>query len=117
MTDKIFAAVWADALSGAYSDRDAFISDWALSSIWGDPEGAQVSQARIDALGAIFDAARMSIVEIRAKSGLSRPAFAEHLCIPYRTVQDWELENRPCPAYLRLLIAEHFGLFRRPESV
>ena len=110
MTDTIFAAAWAEALSGAYADRDAYISDWALSSIWGDAEDAEIPQERIDVLGGIWDAAHLSIKDIRAAAGLSRPAFAEHLLIPYRTVQAWELGDRSCPDYLRLLLAEHFGL-------
>lgn len=116
MTDKIFSAAWAEALSGAYTDRDAYISDLALSSIWGDAGDAEVPAERLAALGSLWDAAHLGIRDIRAASGLSRAAFAEHLCIPYRTVQDWELGNRACPDYLRLLLAEHFGLFRRPEA-
>lgn len=116
MTDKMFAAAWAEAISGAYADRDAYVSDLALSSIWGDAEDAEVRADRLDTIGSIWDAAHMSIKGIRTASGLSRTAFAEHLCIPYRTVQDWELGTRTCPDYLRLLIAEHFGIFRRPEA-
>lgn len=116
MTDKMFAAAWTEALSGAYADRDSYVSDLALSSIWGDAEDAEVPADRLDTLGSIWDAAHMSIKDIRTVSGLSRTAFAERLCIPYRTVQDWELGTRACPGYLRLLIAEHFGVFRRPEA-
>ena len=116
MTDKMFAAAWAEALSGAYTDRDSYVSDLALSSIWGDAEGAEVPADRLDTIGSIWDAAHMSIKDIRTASGLSRTAFAEHLCIPYRTVQDWELGAGACPGYLRLLIAEHFGVFHRPEA-
>ena len=108
MTDRLFSAIFSDAL--AASDRDAFVSDWALSSAWGDAEDAEIPQDRIEVLGSIWDAAHLSIKDIRAAAGLSRPAFAEHLLIPYRTVQDWELGNRTCPDYLRLLLAEHFGL-------
>lgn len=116
MTDKVFAAAWAEAISGAYADRDAYVSDLALSSIWGDGEDTEIPADRLDTLGRIWDAAHMSIKDIRTASGLSRTAFAEHLCIPYRTVQDWELGARACPGYLRLLIAEHFGIFHRPEA-
>lgn len=114
MTDKLFQLLFSDALA-AY-DRDAFVSDWALSSAWGDAEGAKLPADRIEVLGSIWDAAHLSIKDIRTASGLSRPAFAEHLLIPYRTVQDWELGARACPGYLRLLIAEHFGIFHRPEA-
>lgn len=116
MNNKIFSAAWTEALSGAYADRDSYVSDLALSSIWGDAEDAEVQADRLDTIGSIWDAAHMSIKDIRTASGLSRTAFAEHLCIPYRTVQDWELGARACPGYLRLLIAEHFGLFRRPGA-
>lgn len=32
MTDKIFNSLWADALATA--DRDAYVSDGALSIVW-----------------------------------------------------------------------------------
>lgn len=108
MTDHLFATIFTDAI--ATSNREGFVSDWARSSAWGDAEGAEIPAPRIKALGNIWDAAHRSIADIRRASGLSRPAFAERLLIPYRTVQDWELGNRTCPDYLRLLIAEHFGL-------
>ena len=113
MMDQIFSVLMSEAFSS--SDREAYISDWALSSIWEDAEGAEVPQARVDALGSIWDAAHLSIKGIRAASGLSQDAFARHLCIPKRTVEDWERGARACPGYLRLLIAEHFGVFRRYE--
>lgn len=113
MMDQIFSVLMSEAFGS--SDREAYISGWALSSIWGDAEGAEVPQARIDALGSIWDAAHLSIKDIRAASGLSQAAFARHLCIPKRTVEDWERGARACPGYLRLLIAEHFGIFRRYE--
>ncbi len=38
--------------------------------------------------------------EIREASGMARKAFAEYFGIPYRTIQNWELGERDCPAYL-----------------
>ena len=46
----------------------------------------------------------MTLKELRHRSGMSRPQFCEYFSIPYRTVQDWELENRTCPEYLLLLM-------------
>ena len=46
----------------------------------------------------------MTIKELRERAGMTRPAFAEYFGIPYRTIQDWELENRECPAYLLELV-------------
>lgn len=36
----------------------------------------------------------------RELSGMTRKEFCDYFGIPYRTVQDWELGNRNCPAYL-----------------
>ena len=42
---------------------------------------------------------------IKEESGLSWRKFAESFRIPYRTVQDWHLGNRPMPEYiLRLMV-------------
>ena len=43
--------------------------------------------------------------QIREKSGMSRPEFAEWLGIPYRTMQEWELGRRSMPDYVLRLIA------------
>ena len=114
MTDKIYATLMAEAF--ASSDRETYISDWALSSIWGGAEDAGIPQARIAALGDIWDVAHLSIKDIRKASGMSQVAFAQHVCIPRRSIEDWERGVRTCPDYLRVLLAEHFGLFHRPED-
>ena len=41
---------------------------------------------------------------IRAESRMSRKEFSERLGIPYRTMQEWELERRTMPKYLLDLI-------------
>ena len=38
--------------------------------------------------------------EIREASGMERKQFCEYFGIPYRTIQNWELGERDCPAYL-----------------
>ena len=47
---------------------------------------------------------KMSFKEVREKSGMNKTEFAKYFEIPYRTVQNWELETRKCPAYLLKLI-------------
>lgn len=42
----------------------------------------------------------MTFKELREQSGMSRQAFSEYFKIPYRTIQNWELEVRTCPEYL-----------------
>lgn len=42
---------------------------------------------------------------IREQSGMNRVDFANWLGIPYRTMQEWELERRLMPEYVLRLIA------------
>ncbi len=42
---------------------------------------------------------------IREQSGMNRVDFANWLGIPYRTMQEWELERRVMPEYVLRLIA------------
>lgn len=53
MTDKTFNFLFFDALNRA--DRDAYVSDWALSSVWGDDPEAEIPAARIETLGQLWD--------------------------------------------------------------
>ena len=46
-----------------------------------------------------------SIKAVREQSGMNRKDFAEWLGIPYRTMQEWELERRAMPEYVLRLIA------------
>nr|DAU55005.1 MAG TPA: putative transcriptional regulator [Caudoviricetes sp.] len=111
MTDFQFNVLWAEALASA--DRDAFISDAALSSIWGDAPDAAIPDDRLQQLGQLWDAAHLTVKEIRAATGLSQAAFAQRFCIPRRTVENWESGTNTCPAYVRLLLAQAVGLHER----
>lgn len=93
-----------------YTDRDAYISDLCLSSIWDDPEGADIPADRMDQLGDIWDACIRSVKDIAAMAGLSQRKLAERLCIPYRTVERWCAEENPCALYVRLMMQESLGL-------
>ena len=56
-----------------------------------------------------------TIKELRTHSTMSRKQFCEYFEIPYRTLQDWELENRKCPDYLLKLMEyklKHDGLLK-----
>lgn len=44
------------------------------------------------------------IIELRESTGMNRKEFCEFFQIPYRTVTEWERDNRHAPKYvLRLL--------------
>lgn len=103
MTDKQFNILWKEAISD--DDRDVYISDWALSSIW---EGENDITEAADVCGIIWDVAHMSVAEIRTHTGLTQAEFATKFCVPLRTVQNWEY--RGCPDYIRLMMARIIGL-------
>lgn len=108
MTDKLFYDLWTDAL--ASSDRDAYVSDWTLSTAWGDSEDADIPTDRIAQIGRIWDAAHTTVRDLVAASGLSQAAFATRYCIPRRTVEDWCRGLRTPPDYVRLSLARDIKL-------
>lgn len=47
---------------------------------------------------------KTKIKELRESTGMNRKEFCKYFRIPYRTVTEWELDNRHAPEYvLRLL--------------
>ena len=46
----------------------------------------------------------MTFKELLQQSGMSRTQFSTYFDIPYRTIQNWELELRKCPEYLLKLM-------------
>lgn len=111
MSDKNFYTLWGEAL--ACSDRDAYVSDWALSSIWGEDPESEIPEDRIAYIGKIWDAAHMSVQDLVDASGLKRTGFAQRFCLPYRTLTNWCRGERECPDYIRLMMAEALGLITR----
>ena len=104
MDDKLFSHLFDEALHS--TDRDAFASDWALSSMWGeDADPASLAEL----CGRVWDLAHLSVADIRAYTGLTQAAFATRYCVPLRTVQNWELRGG-CPAYVRLMVAQLAGM-------
>nr|DAK99151.1 MAG TPA: helix-turn-helix domain protein [Caudoviricetes sp.] len=99
MTDRQRNILVGDAKNN--NDRDSFVSDWALSSIWGDD--ADISKAA-EQCGKIWDAVHKPMGEIRASMGLTQAQMAERLCVPKRTLENWEYKGT-CPVYVRILIA------------
>lgn len=112
MTDYQFYTLYGEALTS--TDRDAYVSDWALSSIWEDGEDADIPATRIEQVGNIWDAAHLTIRQMRDHTGLTQAAFAQRFCIPKRTVENWEGNKSECPAYVRLMLAQLTGLYTRP---
>lgn len=115
MTINQYRACIAEVFS--YAERDFFVSDLALSEIWGDALEDPIPDARLAALGQIWDAAHRTVPEIAKAAGLSNRKLAERFCIPYRTVEDWAADRRDSPLYVRLMMQECLGLLPSPDAL
>lgn len=110
MTDKQFYFCVNETYN--YDDRDTYISDIALSSIWGDDADGDIPNDRIASVGQIWDAVHRSVKQIADDAGISQRKLAERFCIPYKTVEGWT-SNKKCAIYFRLAMQECLGLLRR----
>lgn len=111
MNDKQFSHLFKAALNAP--DCEVFVHEWALSPIWGGSAQDDASANLVNELTSIWKAAHMSIREIRRFSGLTQEQFSERFCIPARSISNWECGERNCPAYLRLLLAQAVGAYKR----
>lgn len=48
----------------------------------------------------------VNIKDLRERYQLTRQQFSDLFCIPVRTVQSWELEERACPFYVFRMMEE-----------
>lgn len=111
MTNKQYSTCVTEAQH--YTDREAYISDLALSSMWEDDKTDEIPAERLDAVSQIWDAAHRSVKQIAADAGMSQRKLAERFCIPYRTIENWGGGKNACPLYIRLMMQEILGLLQR----
>ena len=111
MTDKQFCACVMEVDN--YQDRDAYVSDMALSSIWDDAPSDEIPESSVDAVGRIWDATHKSVKQIAADAGMTQRKLAERFCIPVRTIEDWCTGKRTPPDYVRLMMQECLGMLTR----
>lgn len=109
MTDRQFNTIFSAALDDG--DREAFASDWALSTIWGEDDTADGDELinRTALMGRVWDIAHLTTADIRRYLGLSQSEFAMRFCIPRKTVINWEHRDS-APAYVVLLLARAAGM-------
>ena len=105
MTNQLRHTLYTEAHN--YTDPDAYVSDLALSPVWGD---ADIPAERIALLRRIWDDTHCAVRELIERYGLTQSAFARHFSIPLRTVQGWCLGSRGCPPYLITMAAELLAL-------
>ena len=58
-----------------------------------------------------------NIKDLRERYQLTRNQFADLFCIPYRTVQSWELELRSCPLYVFRMMEELLEVYKRSGAL
>ena len=97
-----------------YTDPDAYASELALSSIFGDGPEDGIPENRIRQLHAIYKAASMTVPEIAKTAGLNITQMSARFVVPYRTMQDWFSGARSCSLASRLMMLECLGLYRPP---
>lgn len=107
LTDKIRYALFGAALEE--DDRLVYISDWALSSVWGSLAETEDLAELARVCERIWDISKMSIKDIRQMSGLTQAEFSKRFLIPVRTIQNWESRGG-CPDYVRIMLARLCGL-------
>ena len=56
------------------------------------------------------------IKELRESTGMNRREFCEYFDIPYRTVTEWERDNRHAPAYVLRLLEYHIRMEKLMKS-
>lgn len=89
--------------------KEIFVNNITLS-VPDDASDCVDLDAEKERLSSIWDLAHLSMRELVSRTSLSQTTFAKQAGIPLRTVQDWCCEKRACPAYVRFLLAEHYGL-------
>lgn len=99
----------------AYTDVDAYLSDLALSYVWGDdPEDpdATIPEERIKYIADLWRWYHMSAAELLQASGYTAPQLADALGIPYSTVAGWVSGKYKAPQYVIAMAAELLELRR-----
>lgn len=104
MTNNLLHLLYAEARN--YTDPDAYVSDLALSSMWGDAEDADIPAECIALLRRIWDDTHCTVRALIERYGLTQSAFSRYFDIPLRTVQDWYSGRRQCPPYVITMAAE-----------
>lgn len=108
------AALFTEAI--ATDNRQAFVSDWALSSLWGDPPDREdIPQSRIDFLDRLWIVSDWGISEICFHARISIRELEAITLTPYRTLMRWNSEPEKFSPRDRLLTLSHLGLLPRLE--
>ena len=94
-----------------YTTAAAFISDILLSAAFLPPEDAeaQPDMTQVDYLRHIWTVVAAPFRDFLALTGYAQKQLSRRFHIPFSTVNGWARNERHCPTYIRLMIAELCG--------
>lgn len=119
MDDNQFHILFSSAVALPTSDRAGYIDYWMRRGYEMDlddiPDDADPDLYLADQLEKIWDVAHLSVRDMRHHARMTQTEFADHFCMPMRTVQNWEGGKNACSPAIRLLMAESLGLFDRKK--
>lgn len=104
MKMNAFRFAWSEI--PAYNDRDAFVSDIALSAIWGDAQDAAVPTDRILWLASLWDVQHGGVPELLKAKHLTQAQLADRFGIPTNTAWQWANGKRSCPPHVLAMMTE-----------
>ena len=110
MLPKTYVTVYLDACARPDTGKDAFVSDWTMSSVWGEPSDDELTGIS-DTCGKLYDLAHGNVTDLSDIAGLSNRQFAARFGIPQRTMENWSTGVNDPPDYVKLLLAESVGYF------
>ena len=109
-----YAALFTEAI--ASDNRQAFVSDWSLSSLWGDPPDREdIPQSRIDFLDQLWIVSGWSVSEICFHAAISIRELEKITLTPYRTLMRWNADSEKFFPRDRYLTLSHLGLLPKLE--
>lgn len=106
MTYETYRDLIADALTA--ESEEMFISEPGWTD-WMDEYGDDTDRITDD-MRNIYRVSHMTVRDLISASGMTKAAFSRRFLIPLRTVENWVSGIRPCPIYVRLMIADLLGL-------
>lgn len=106
MTYETYRNLVSDALKA--ENEEMFIAEQGWAD-WMDEYGEDTDRLVSD-MRNIYQVSHMTMIDLLSASGLTKAAFSRRFLIPLRTVENWVSGIRPCPIYVRMMIADLLGL-------
>lgn len=108
-----YAEIFADAVQ---TEELAFLADWPVSPLWGDPEGMDyIPEGRISFLRHLWEVSGWGIGEICYHARITMVELSQISLVPYRTLQRWAADSEKFAARDRYYLLHLLGLLPKLE--